>query len=233
MTTTRMAAAVVCTAAMMVAGAGAALAHVTVSSPDATAGGYGKLVFRVPTESDSASTVRLAVHLPTDTPFASVSPKQMPGWTVTEQTSKLDKPITDDDGHTLSKAVSEVTWTAAGSGIPPEEFDEFELSVGAFPEDADEMHFPAVQTYSDGTVVKWDEVSAGGAEPEHPAPTLVLAGAATGTSGDNAATTTADKSGAADDSDTTARVLAGAALLIALVGAGLAAMSLRRRPHEQ
>ena len=34
----------------------AAAAHVTVSSQDAAPGGYGKLTFRVPNESDTASS---------------------------------------------------------------------------------------------------------------------------------------------------------------------------------
>ena len=65
-----------CRRALMVL-APAASAHVTVSSPDASPGGFGKLVFRVPTESETASTVKLSVTLPTDTPFALVSAKSI------------------------------------------------------------------------------------------------------------------------------------------------------------
>ena len=37
---------------------------------------------------------------------------------------------------------------------------------------------PATQTYSDGTIVKWDQPTPpGGAEPEHPAPEIALTGA--------------------------------------------------------
>ena len=121
--------------ATLLALAPAASAHVTVSTPDAAPGGYGKLVFRVPTESESASTVKLTVTLPAATPFAAVSAKTMPGWSVATTEKKLAKPITDDDGFTLTKAVSTVTWTAsAGQGVAPGEFNEFELSVGPFPE---------------------------------------------------------------------------------------------------
>jgi uncharacterized protein YcnI len=58
----------------------AASAHVSVSSPDASPGGFGKLVFRVPTESATASTVKVTVTLPADTPFAEVSAKSLSGW---------------------------------------------------------------------------------------------------------------------------------------------------------
>ena len=42
----------------------------TVSSPDAAAGGYGELTFRVPNEKDTAKTTSLKVQLPKDTPLA-------------------------------------------------------------------------------------------------------------------------------------------------------------------
>jgi uncharacterized protein YcnI len=205
-----------------------AAAHVTVSSPDAAPGGFGKVVVRVPTESDTASTTKLQVQLPADTPFAFVSSKPHPGWTVATTERQLAKPITAE-GFTLTKAVATVTWTASGAsaGIAPGQFDEFELSLGAFPSDVDTLSFPTTQTYSDGTVVVWDQPSVKGQdEPELPVPTLELAGA----------TQAADVSTpATDSSDGTARWLAGTALVIAAVGlvlAGLSALGVvgRRRP---
>ena len=97
-------------------------------------GGFGKLVLRVPTESDTASTTKVQVQLPADTPFAFVSTKPHPGWTVATTERKLANPITAE-GFTLSKAVATVTWTASGAsaGIGPGQFDEFELSAGALP----------------------------------------------------------------------------------------------------
>ena len=58
-----------------------AFAHVTVSSPGATQGGFGVITFRVPTESATAFTTGLKVQFPASQPlsFASVKPK--PGWT--------------------------------------------------------------------------------------------------------------------------------------------------------
>ena len=66
-------------------------AHVTVSSPDATPGGFGKLVFRVPSESDTANTTSLTVDLPTDTPFRFVSIRAVPGWTAESVTTTLPR----------------------------------------------------------------------------------------------------------------------------------------------
>ena len=103
--------------ALGVVAAAPASAHVVVSSPDAAPGGYGKLVFRVPTESAAAKTVKVAVTLPAQTPFGDVSVQMHPGWTVATTERKLAKPVTTDDGFTLDKAVATVTWTATAGGI--------------------------------------------------------------------------------------------------------------------
>ena len=74
--------------------------------------------------------------------------------------------------------MSEISWT--GGEIKPGEFDEFEVSVGPLPEDADELFFPAIQIYSNGDEVAWiEKPAADGEEPELPAPELKLV-AATG-----------------------------------------------------
>jgi uncharacterized protein YcnI len=224
----RLASALAAALAAVVLTAIPAAAHVTVSSPDATPGGFGKLVVRVPTESDTSSTTKVEVQFPADTPFAFVSTKPHPGWTVASTDRKLAKPITAE-GFTLTKAVATVTWTAAdpAAGIAPGQFDEFELSLGTFPSDVDAVSFPTTQTYSDGTVVVWDQPAVKGQdEPEHPMPTLELA--ASPQAADPAALAT-------DSSDGTARWLTGAALVVAVIALVLAVLSLlgiggRRRP---
>jgi uncharacterized protein YcnI len=200
-------------ALVFVGAANSASAHVTVSSPDAKPGGYAKLVFRVPTESDTASTTKLVVSLPKDHPFAHVGAQVKDGWKVVKTTEKLPSPVKVGD-VTLSQAITTVTWTAAAGGVPPNDFDEFALSVGKLPEGLDTLNFPAVQTYSDGEVVKWEEIAKDGADkPEHPAPALKLTTAITPV----ANTTTTDEGG----SDPLARILGGAGLLLGLAGLGL------------
>ncbi|ADB34756.1 nuclear export factor GLE1 [Kribbella flavida DSM 17836] len=218
------AAAITAASALVLAGAASsASAHVTVSSPDAKPGGYAKLVFRVPTESDTASTTKLVVSLPKDYPFASVGAQVKDGWKVVKATEKLATPVKVGD-VTLSQAVTTVTWTATAGGVPAGDFDEFALSVGRLPEGVDTLSFPAEQTYSDGEVVKWAEVAADGAEePEHPAPSLKLTSAITPV----AAGTDDDGDDDEAGSDTVARGLGAAGLLLGLVALGLA---LRRRP---
>ncbi|WP_407319101.1 YcnI family protein [Isoptericola halotolerans] len=160
---------------VVVAGAGAASAHVTVDPAEAEAGGYTLLTFRVPNESDTASTTELEVDLPTDTPFAHVSVEPVPGWTATVTTTELDEPVSVH-GAEVTEAVDSVTWTAddADAAIAPGEFRRFAVSAGPVPE-VESVVLPAHQTYSDGEVVSWEEVAEGDAEPERPAPVLTVA----------------------------------------------------------
>jgi uncharacterized protein YcnI len=156
--------------------AGVAQAHVTVNPNSAMQGGYTRVAFRVPTESDTASTTKVEVQLPLNQPIASVATMPVPGWTVTAETSKLATPIKTDDGDSVSEAVSKITWTAnsADTAIKPGQFQEFPVSLGPLPK-TDKLVFKALQTYSDGNVVRWiDETVDGQPEPEHPAPVLKL-----------------------------------------------------------
>ena len=151
-----------------------AAAHVTVTPREATQGGYTKLTFRVPNEKDNASTTKLEVALPTDAPFASVSVKPAAGWKIVVTKSKLDKPVKAHDEE-ITEAVSRITWIAdsANTAVKPGQFAEFDISVGPLPE-KDSLVFKALQTYSDGDVVRWIDEASGSSEPEHPAPVLKL-----------------------------------------------------------
>ncbi|MGY1711727.1 YcnI family protein [Geodermatophilus sp. SYSU D00758] len=173
--------------AALLAGAGAAAAHVTVSSTDAAPGGYGKLTFRVPNESDTAGTVALRISIPEESAMASLRVQPVPGWTATLTTSELAEPL-ESHGQEITSYVSVVEFRADdGAGIQPGQFQEFALSGGPLP-DATSLTFPAVQVYSDGTEAAWIEPTVEGqAEPERPAPVLTLAGSAGGHGGDGAA----------------------------------------------
>jgi uncharacterized protein YcnI len=185
--------------AAALAGAGAASAHVGVSSTDVATGGFGKLTFRVPNESDTASTVALRISIPEESAMASLRVQPVPGWTVSTTTSDLATPL-ESHGEQVTSYVSVVEFRALdGGGIRPGEFQEFALSGGPFPE-ADRLSFPTVQTYGDGTESAWIEPTVEGrAEPEHPAPVLPLTEATTGTATTAAADTTHDATGTATD----------------------------------
>jgi periplasmic copper chaperone A len=224
-------------AATFVLATGSSSAHVTVNPREAAPGSYAKLSFRVPNERPDASTTSLAVQLPTDHPFASVSVRPTPGWTATPERAPLANPI-DSHGRQITEALSTITWS--GGSIAPGEFQEFEVSVGPLPEGVDSLVFPAVQTYSSGEVVRWIErTQAGQAEPERPAPVLALtAGEENGnatattaptTSGDAHQQAGANRDG--DDEDGSGNGLAVVALVIGGLGllAGVGGIAMARR----
>ncbi|RAJ41683.1 uncharacterized protein YcnI [Kitasatospora sp. SolWspMP-SS2h] len=230
--------AVALAASAVLAAAVPAFAHVTVQPGTATQGAWTAVAFRVPDESDTASTTRLEVNLPTDHPVASVSIQPVPGWTATAEKSKLATPLKTDDGDEITEAVTKITWTADATGkIGPGQFQDFKVSLGPLPTDTDRLVFKALQTYDDGTVVRWIEESKDGqAEPQHPAPTLALTKADAGTSADahgmtaSPAAPVAAAAAEPSDDDPTARTLGVIGLVVGVVGAALGVLGLRRRP---
>lgn len=215
--TVRVGLATVAVTAVAVLGfAGPAAAHIEVSPDRATPGGYARVALQVPDESDSASTVQLDVALPADQPIASVRVMAVPGWTVSTGTTRLATPIKTDDGDEVTTAVTKITWTAtsADTGIKPGRFEEFVIWLGPLP-NAGKLVLKAVQTYSDGTVVRWiDEPVEGQPEPEHPAPVLTLA--------------RQEPVGAQPVPDRTAFYLALLALLLGLAGTVLGVLAFTR-----
>jgi uncharacterized protein len=224
-----------------------AFAHVSVQAEGTAAkGGYAVVDFKVPNERDNASTTKLEVNFPTDHPLASVMPEPMAGWKIEVTKSKLAKPL-ELHGEQITEAVSKVTWTAAtkDSGIQPGYFEKFPVSIGALPENADELVFKAIQTYSNKEVVRWIEVQADGAEePENPAPVLALAAASEdehshGASAEDASDESSDDAKAAastteaasdsDSSDTTARVLGVVGIVVGAAGVAYGVLAGRRR----
>lgn len=207
----------VCASLMVMAPASA---HVTVDSPDAEAGGFGKLVFRVPTESETASTTKLTIHMPEDTPFAFVNAERVPGWDVKLSKEKHDEPVEAGE-FKVTETVSEITWTAdKNSAIKPGEFAEFAVSVGPLPEQGGKLEFAADQKYSDDSTVAWDEPTPeSGDEPEHPAPTLTIA----------SQESAADDASQQDDGSTLAVVSLAVSIVAVLVAGASTGLVLRER----
>jgi uncharacterized protein YcnI len=186
--------------ALTVLTAAPAWAHVHVEADHAQPGSEAVLTFNVPNESEKgAATTELTVALSN---LTSVSAQQMPGWTV-----RLDRDAS-------AGTVKTVTWTAApGAGVPPDQFALFRVEV-LLPK-SDSVSFPATQTYSDGTVVKWDQPTpASGAEPEYPVPTLALSAEPA----DEHHAMTAESSSPAES---TARWLAAGGVVIGVVAVAL------------
>jgi uncharacterized protein YcnI len=209
----------------------AASAHVTLQPSQAPAGGFTVLNVRVPNEEDKASTKKLALQLPHG--FASVSYQAVPGWTAKVKTGKLAKPVKTDDGLVTTE-VDVITWTATGAGIGPGQFQDFPLSVQVPGKAGDTLVFKAVQTYSNGDIVRWIEPTPpSGTEPEHPAPVVDVTAAADEHAAAPAATTTptSSSSSSSGDSNGASKGLAITALIVGALGlvAGGAALFTRRR----
>jgi uncharacterized protein YcnI len=195
----------------LLAAAAPAWAHVHADADNPAPGSYSVITFRVPNESEKgALTTQLSVTLPN---VDSASTETMPGWT-----ARLDRDAAAGVTHS-------VTWTAApGTGIGPDQFALFRISVKL--PDAKTISLPATQTYSDGTVVKWDQPTPpGGAEPENPVPEIALTGSKA--AGDDGMSMAAAQPTAAP-ADGTARWLAGGALALSVIAVG-AAVLVRRR----
>ncbi|MFF2315051.1 YcnI family protein [Arthrobacter sp. NPDC058097] len=207
-------------AGLMVLGVGSASAHVHVDPASTSAGGFSQLTFRVPNESETAKTTKVTVTLPTATPFTSVSVKPMDGWTAKITEAALPAPVTVE-GAKITRAAATVTWTAdATHQLGQHEYQTFSISVGRLPDAGTTVSLPAAQTYSDGTVVNWNQPeTAGKPEPEHPVPSFVTTAAAdehshaapaaaaapaADTAADTASTDTADTSAASSTTPVTA-----------------------------
>jgi uncharacterized protein YcnI len=172
---------------LVVGGGAAAVAHVSVHADEAVQGGTAEIAFRVPTESDTASTVSLAVAFPSDAPIAHVAVLPLEGWTYEITKTATSAPVAAGHGEEVSEVVSQIEWRASpDAGIKPGEYQVFRISAGPLPR-TDRLIFKVVQTYTDGQVARWiDEPAADGSEPENPAPVLALdaADSATHTHGD-------------------------------------------------
>lgn len=230
-------------AALAVAVPLAASAHVTVNPNTATPGSYATVNFRVPTESETASTVKLEVTLPTDTPLSAVLVQPVAGWTATVEKGALPAPV-EVDGNTLTDAALKIVWQAdPGVGIGQDQFQIFSAVLGPVP-DTGHLVLPAAQTYSDGEVVDWaatpDEVAAD--DTLEPAPVLYIndtppsgthSGHGTASAAPVADDHSADASAASsDDSSGVALGLSIAALVVAAAGAVLGALAFARRPKR-
>jgi uncharacterized protein YcnI len=220
----------------------AASAHVTVNPNTATPGSYATVNFRVPTESETASTVKVEVTLPTDTPFTAVLVEPVPGWTATVEKGALPAPV-EVDGNTISDGPLKIVWQAdPGVGIGQDQFQVFSAVLGPVP-DTGHVVLPAVQTYSDGEVVNWsatpDEVAAD--DTLEPAPVLYINDAppATGHGASHGTATAApdddhamSEASSSDGSAGAALGLSIAALVIGVGGAVLGALAFARRPKK-
>ena len=207
----------------------AASAHVTMQPSEAPAGGFTVLNVRVPNESDSSGTRKVAVQMPDG--FTSASYQKVAGWTVKVTRGKAPKPI-EVHGEQVADQVDTVTFTSRtkGADIGPGQFQDFPLSVRIPDGKAGaKLTFKAVQTYRDRQVVRW--IGAPDADSPAPQVTLTAAEAAHGAKHEAeaapAAASTAGDDGSGSDGLAIAAIAVGGLGLLAGLGAFAAARRAR------
>ena len=220
--------------------AGPAAAHVSIDPPSVPKGATVKLSFLVPNESTTLRTTKVQIVFPAaPNVIPGVAVEAKPGWKFTVVNQTLAQPITTDDG-TIDTVIGSITWTAdnTAAGIGKDEFGEFTVDADGIPENTDQLVFKAVQTYSDGSLVRWgDPVTPGGPVAEHPTPILQLTAPAGESSGSTTTTTEPASGGgttvvstATQDNSARALGIVGVAVgAIALLVATGAFMRKRRR----
>jgi hypothetical protein len=132
-----------------------AAAHVEVSADKKQAGAANvTLVFKGEAENPSGIKSEQVV-LPEGIATADVTPVKVPkGWTF----------ATTHDGFTVG-----------GDPLAPNTDAEWSVKVAKLPDGETRLSFKTLETYADGEVSRWIEIQEeGAAEPENPAPLLVL-----------------------------------------------------------
>jgi periplasmic copper chaperone A len=201
--------------------ASAAAAHVTLDPNEWEAGGFSRFAVRVPNERDNADTIEITVRFPQS--IISASFQRVPGWERSIEMEPLDQPI-EEEGERITEHIASVTWT--GGKIAPGEFEEFGVSFRVPETPGEDLVLPAIQTYSNGEVVRW----IGPPDSDEPAPTVSVTEPAEEEGGQPAASPQppAASGGAAADEDEGTSGLAVVALIIgiAALAAGLGALAL-------
>ncbi|MEV4496816.1 DUF1775 domain-containing protein [Micromonospora arborensis] len=150
-------------------------ADVTTTPTEARQGDAVRLEFTVPEERAGTKTREIEVRMPADAPIAEVYPMSVNGWAPRISSRTLDQPVAGLHSTGVSTVTTAVTWVRVGESEPGPA--RLALSMGPMPR-AERLTFEVVQTYTDGTVIRWaDAIGA------HRAPVLTLLPAAAGAAG--------------------------------------------------
>ncbi|PCN47480.1 nuclear export factor GLE1 [Curtobacterium sp. 'Ferrero'] len=226
------------TAALVLGTAAAASAHVEATATSTAADSYTTATFSVPHGCDGSPTTKLTFHVPES--IIEVTPTVNPNWSITKTTEAYTSPSASSDDESAEDAgqrVTAVTYTAK-TPLPADERDTFSLSF-SLPDGkaGDRVEFPVTQTCEKGSV-EWDQQQEDGkAEPEHPAPSVVLTAAvATEADGDpvesTATTAAAEPATTTSDPDLVGRFLGLGGLVLGAAALVVAVASTRRRTSK-
>jgi uncharacterized protein YcnI len=206
---------------------GVAQAHVFLEEDESPADGFPILEFVVPHGCDGSPTTSLTVQVPESVP--SVTPEAVPGWDVSTKEGPKDE--VELFGETITKGVSEVTWTATGEPLADDQLLRFGAEAKLPATEGETVYFPTIQKCEKGQT-RWIQIPAEGEsseELEEPAPAVTLTAAEGDHHGGEAedATSAEADDAAADDEEDDGDGLAIAALVVGglgflMGGAGLA-----------
>src|SRR5690242_12510852 len=100
-----------------------ASAHIGIDPESAPRGSEAvTLAFNVPNEKDDASTNKVEIVMPENTPLTLVAAQPVAGWTISTQKKTLDTPIKGEAGD-VTQVVSRVVYS--GGTIAPGQFQQF------------------------------------------------------------------------------------------------------------
>lgn len=171
--------------ALVLGGALAAEAHVSIADDTAEAGAYEILTMSVPHGCDGSATTGIAVQIPEG--INAVTPTRNSYYDVEEVMEALETPITDSHGNEVTERVEQIVYTAT-TPLPEGQRDVFELSL-QIPEEATDstLYFPTVQTCEEGEVA-WVQIPEDGQDAddlESPAPSIDIIAAGGGDSSED------------------------------------------------
>ena len=193
------------TAALIIAWAGTASAHVVVKPAQVEPAAFQSFSVGVPNEKE-VPTIKVRLLIPDGVKY--VTPNVKPGWTV--------ETVEEGDGEAAK--VKEIVWS--GGEVPVGQRDDFAFSLQA-PAEATTIEWKAYQTYADGAEVAWDQSPDGGHGEEG------------GDKGPFSKTEVSEKPAAAatgnEKSDTSANI----AIVLAVASLVLSAVALTRQPKAK
>lgn len=182
-----------------------AVAHVHVTAPStASTGAATTFTVGVPNERPDAATVKVSLRIPGE--FTDIQPMAEAGWTRAEDVDGDDTVVTWEGGRVTGSDRAEFRFRAVATT------------------DGDHR-IPAVQTYDDGTVVRW----IGAEGDEFPAPIVRIGGSGAARTSEPEHTATATPA-SDDDGISTPAYIVGGLITLAIVGGVL--LALRRRSDD-
>ncbi|WP_435585950.1 DUF1775 domain-containing protein [Micromonospora aurantiaca (nom. illeg.)] len=144
----------------------AAEVTITTSPGEVRQGDAIELAVLVPEDRAGSRTSRIELRMPANAPIGEVYPLSVPDWAPSITTRTLDQPVQGIHAPELNQVTDAVTWIRVPGTTGPAR-----LSLGMGPMPAtDLLTFSVIQTYADGTVVRWTDPPGGA----HPAPTVNL-----------------------------------------------------------